>query len=48
MIPVKKPDWWDQWTYFDEDSRETKLKKDAPAKVKREWKALQRKGGYSD
>lgn len=38
---IKEPEWWDEWTYFDEKNLETKLKDDAPEEVKREWEELQ-------
>jgi monoamine oxidase len=45
-MTIDEPDWWDQWTYFDEESGETKLKEDAPADVKREWTELQKLMNY--
>jgi|GEM_PF-2802808 len=45
-MTIDKPDWWDQWTYFDENDGQTKLKPDAPADVKREWTKLQKLMDY--
>ena len=40
-MTLNKPDWWDEWTYFDQEAREIKLKDAAPGKVCREWKEIQ-------
>lgn len=37
-----KPEWWDEWTYYDKETLSTKLKEDAPPKVRREWNEIQK------
>ena len=35
-----KPEWWDEWTYFDELRMSVQLRKGAPESVKEEWDDL--------
>lgn len=37
---IKEPEWWEEWTYFNEDELETKLKDGAPKEVRDEWDEL--------
>jgi len=35
-----EPDWWGEWTYFDEEELITKLKTDAPDDIQKEWEEI--------
>jgi hypothetical protein len=37
---INKPDWWDEWTEFDEERLETVIKDNAPNDVLIEWHKL--------
>lgn len=41
MTTIKKPDWWDQWTEYDEDNMQTVIRDDAPREVQLEWHKIQ-------
>ena len=48
MEPAGKPEWWGEWTYYDEEAGETSLKENASPRVRREWKKMQKLMGYSE
>lgn len=37
---IQEPEWWEEWTYFNEDKLQTEIKPTAPDKVKQEWEEL--------
>ena len=34
---IPEPDWWQKWTYYDEENMRTELRDDAPDWVRKEW-----------
>lgn len=47
-MTIEEPEWWEQWTYFDEQAREVKLKEDAPEDIKREFGEIMAQGDYGE
>lgn len=39
-MKIKKPEWWEEWTYFDSKTLSLKIKDEAPDDVKKEWKKI--------
>ena len=41
-MTIDEPDWWDEWTEYNEDTLAKELKPGAPEQVRREWEELKK------